>query len=554
MSSSKQLIINCGASNVTAAVVSNNGKGLHVDQLVTEDLQYDYSNDDAWLGAVGEALQVLTRTYKFSGKAAFLIPGNQVLTKTIRIPHVDDAKRAQIIAFEAQQNIPYPLHEVVWDSQVVGDDGVETEVLFIACKSNTVADFCACVKDAGLVPETINAATVLDYNALQLAYKGGESNVLLINFGARSTNLLFKSDDGFFVRNIPLGGNSLTQNIADSLGKSFAQAQEIKHKFFTGELEYSDEDSGAKLLLSCSEAYTRRLNQEITRSVVNYRRQKGAPAPEKILLNGRGALLRGMSDQIAKSQKLPVELFSPLKEVALDGEIGGDIGTLNLQVSEIIGHAAQGLIGNAAGVNLLPDEIQSAMQFASKKPFLIAAAVCLAIAPWPAFLAFQGEKAAYEKQAQAIQREIGPLQARQSEIFENIEQAEKFSASIQRVEGLVNSKSNWIQFFAELQGSLHEAEDVWIDGLEVSRANPGGGNPSYEVLVEGKLLVRDSVEGSGVDEDVLTNELRSLKSSFESSAFVVSSKSPNIDWSSLRKGLKLLPFSITLVVDPTKPL
>ena len=206
MSSSKQLIINCGASRITAAVVSSSGGALQIEKLVTEILNYDYFNDDAWLGAVGVALHTLHHQHKFSGNASFVIPGNQVLTKTIRIPHVEESKRAQIIAFEAQQNIPYPLHEVVWDSQVVGDDGVETEVLFIACKSNTIGDFCGEVARAGFSVDTINAATVLDYNAIQYAYPTMDEDVLLINIGARSTNLLFKNPDGFFVRNIQVGG------------------------------------------------------------------------------------------------------------------------------------------------------------------------------------------------------------------------------------------------------------------------------------------------------------------------------------------------------------
>ena len=58
----------------------------------------------------------------------------------------------------------------------------------------------------------------------------------LVNIGARSTNLLFKNPDGFFVRNIQLGGTTLTQNIADSIGKPFAKADELKHKFFSGDL------------------------------------------------------------------------------------------------------------------------------------------------------------------------------------------------------------------------------------------------------------------------------------------------------------------------------
>lgn len=564
MSSSKQLIINCGASRVTAAVVSSVGGSLQIERLATESLHYDYSNDEAWLSAVGEALRTLHQKHKFSGKASLIIPGNQVLTKTIRIPHVEVSKRAQIIAFEAQQNIPYPLHEVVWDSQVVSDDGVETELLFIACKSDTIDDFCNEVARAGFLVETINAATVLDYNAIQFAYPSLQEDVLLINIGARSTNLLFKNAEGFFVRNIQLGGNSLTQNIADSLGKPFAQAEEIKHKFFTGELDYSEDDSGAKLLASCSDSFMRRMSQEITRSIVNYRRQKNGQAPQKILLSGRGALLEGLSDHLATSQKVAVEFFDPLQNVTLDGEIGSDATSLRLEISEIIGAAAQDLVADSAGVNLLPDAVQQEMAFASKKPYLLVAAICLALAPWPAFLGYKQLSAGYVKAAQATEAQVAPLQQRQSKILDNADKAAQISQSIQLVEGLKNSKTNWIQFFAELQKSLTLTEDAWLDSLKVLREQPAPASPAtpatpasptYEVVLSGQMLVRETAEGEGaIDQEVLSRRIRSLQSSFEGSEFIVASKPPAIDWSSLRQGLNVLPFTINLVVDTAKPL
>ena len=555
MSNSKQLIINCGASRVTAAVVSSSGGALQIERLVTESLKYDYSNDDAWLGAVGVALHTLHHQYKFSGHASFIIPGNQVLTKTIRIPHVEENKRAQIIAFEAQQNIPYPLHEVVWDSQVVGDDGVETEVLFIACKSNTIDEFCGEVARAGFSANTINAATVLDYNAIQFAYPTLDEDVLLINIGARSTNLLFKNPDGFFVRNIQLGGNSLTQNIADSIGKPFAQAEEVKHRFFSGELDYSDDDSGAKLLTSCSDSFMRRMGQEITRSIVNYRRQKGAAAPKRILLNGRGALLDGLSEQLATSQKVGVEFFDPLQNVTLDSELASDSTSLRLEISEIIGAATQHMVADSAGVNLLPDRLQREMDFGSKKPYLIIAAICLALSPWPVFVGHKQLGSAFEEAAQATQVQVVPLQSRLSQILDNTNKAVEISESIRRVEGLVNSKTNWIQFFAELQASLTKTEDVWLDSLEVQREQPDEGEATYEVVLEGQMLVRETLaETGGIDQEVISRRIKRMQSSFEDSEFIVSSKPPNINWSDLRNGLNVLTFTINLVVDTSKPL
>lgn len=555
MSRSQKLIFNCGASHVTAALFSVSGGKIQLEKLASENLDYDYSDDTAWLEALGVALRKLSRSEKFSGRATFIIPGSQILTKTIRVPHVEKAKRAQVIAFEAQQNIPYPLTEVVWDSQIVGDDGVETEVLFIACKKDAIDRFCAKVRQAGLTPESVGAATVLDYNALRYAYPGLEGDSLLINIGARSTNLLFTDGNGFFVRNITLGGNSLTQNIADNLGKKFLQSEEIKLKFFGGEQTFSGDDSGAKLLNSNAEAFMSRMSQEITRSIVNYRRQKGGAAPKRIFLTGRGALLKGLPEHLAASQKVEVEFFDPLKNVVLDHAIDSSSHEVRLQLGEIIGEASQDIVEDSAGVNLLPDELRTEIEFAGKKPWLLVAAACLALAPIPPYLALRQGVSTQEQQVLALRGQVPGLQSLNSRIAQNIETATALSSAIRQVEGLVDSKSNWIQFFAELQTSLDQAKDVWLDELEVIRGTGTTGGSRYEVALTGQMLVRDTSEGSGaIDQDAIARRINDLRASLASSAFIESAKAPVITWTSIQQGLKVLPFRINLVVNEDKPI
>ena len=142
-----------------------------------------------------------------------------------------------------------------------------------------------------------------------------------------------------------------------------------------------------------------------------------------------------------------------------------------------------------------------------------------------------------------------------SQILDNTNKAVKISESIRRVEGLVNSKTNWIQFFAELQASLTKAEDVWLDSLEVQREQPSEGEASYEVVIEGQMLVRETAGGTaGIDQEVISRRIKGMQSSFEDSQFIISSKPPNINWSDLRNGLNVLTFTINLVVDTAKPL
>ena len=170
-------------------------------------------------------------------------------------------------------------------------------------------------------------------------------------------------------------------------------------------------------------------------------------------------------------------------------------------------------------------------------------------------MAFKSANSAYSEQVQVIQSGLQPLQSSLVQIQDFHAQAEVASLAIQRVEGLVNSKSNWIQFFAELQESLHLAEDVWLDKLNIVREQSADGKSSYEVVVDGQLLVREAVNGAeNVDENALSDQLKSLRASFEDSEFIVSSHSPVITWTKLQEGLNVLPFSINLVVDPAKPL
>ena len=108
------------------------------------------------------------------------------------LPSVAKNKQAQVLAFEAQHNLPYDLDEVVWDGDAISNDGIESEVLLGACKSDMMNEFCEIIRDSGLLIESINASTVLSYSALKAAQPDLGEDILLINIGARSSTLFLK--------------------------------------------------------------------------------------------------------------------------------------------------------------------------------------------------------------------------------------------------------------------------------------------------------------------------------------------------------------------------
>ena len=177
MSSKSKLIINCGATHVSASEFGVSAGRLVLESFQVQELKYDYSNQDEWLAELAATLKMM----RVSGKATVIAPSMLLLTKTIKIPHVEEARRAEVIEFEAEKNIPYPIGEVSWDYEVISDDGVETEIFLTSMKSSAADEFCAALSRAGIIPESIEASSILDYNAWK--YCGLENDVIIMNVG-----------------------------------------------------------------------------------------------------------------------------------------------------------------------------------------------------------------------------------------------------------------------------------------------------------------------------------------------------------------------------------
>src|SRR6516164_8832536 len=72
------------------------------------------------------------------------VPGQSGLARFVKLPPVEEKKIPDIVRFEAKQQIPFPLDEVVWDYQKIGSGAVtdgfamETEIGLFAIKRDMV--------------------------------------------------------------------------------------------------------------------------------------------------------------------------------------------------------------------------------------------------------------------------------------------------------------------------------------------------------------------------------------------------------------------------------
>src|SRR5207245_6222546 len=117
-------------------------------------------------------------------------------------------------------------NEVLWDYQLVGGGGQEQiQVVLVAIKADLLDEINGAVEETGLRTSIVDVATMALYNAFRYNYSGLSGCSLLVDIGARTTNLLFIEPPKIFSRNIPVGGSSITAAIAKEFDESFAAAE-----------------------------------------------------------------------------------------------------------------------------------------------------------------------------------------------------------------------------------------------------------------------------------------------------------------------------------------
>jgi len=491
--SKKNLIVNLGASHVSISAFRTEGTKLVLEKFYTEDLTPALSDED-WINAATSAVARLASSKGIRGSATIIVPSFLLLQKALKVAQVDSARQAQIIAFEAQNNIPYPLNEVVWDSQIMASDGVEAEVLLFALRTDQAGRIANSIAQTGIRPRVIQAAPILDVQAQQFVSGVAEDEeVLFINVGARTTGLSFISSKGTSIQAANLGGNLLTQGISDNIGQPVINAESLKVGFFTHVIQLPESDPQFAILESNKQSFNRRLSQDINRRLISIKRL--GRRPTKIVITGRSSQVPGLSQQLSEALALPVEEFNPLSVISLSADMNADYVMQHVhQLSEVIGEASRLLSPAALGVNLIPRDIAGQISFESKKIKLAVAAVLLALSPLPIWYALDAAVDYNREQTKVLKKKSDELTNYQNTIRKTREDSLAILSVNQQLEFVVSNSPNWPIFLADLQSKVLSVKNTWIEELRIRReaapVAPGTEvDPSKPVVAVTKITI-----------------------------------------------------------------
>jgi type IV pilus assembly protein PilM len=410
------------------------------------------------------------------GPVNYTVAEESVFARFVKLPSIGEEKIERIIAFEAQQNVPFPLDEVVWDYQLVGGGaGEQIQVILVAIKADLLDQINGAVEETGLRTSIVDLATMALYNAFRYNYGDVSGCSLLVDIGARTTNLLFVEPGKIFTRSVPIGGSSATAAIAREFNEPFAAAEFRKKR--DGSIALAGAmtvpaDADVTRVSEIVRGTMTRLHAELMRSISHYCTQQEGKPPERVFLSGGGASTPHLRQFFHEKLQLPIEFFNPLRNVSIADSVEAEISRSAHLLGEPVGLALRTAIDCPMKLNLRPVSIARRQELEKRRPFLIAAAACiiLSLLAWGAY--YSSAARVIRHKTEEIEKKVAALQRIESQLNEVRKQTAALDSSATPLIGAINDRSFWPLIVEELNARLPK-EDIWITDLVAT----SGGTP-----------------------------------------------------------------------------
>jgi type IV pilus assembly protein PilM len=506
------LTLDIGSHTLKLAEFVDVKGGLEMTRYAVSDLGVDPQSDvDRSQFIITTIHDLIRESGCKPGAVQVAISGHSVFSRFVKLPPVEPEKVYQIIQYEAQQNVPFPMNEVVWDYQLISGATGDVDVMLAAIKSDIIGSLCDCVRFTGLVPDLVDVAPMALYNAVRYNYDNLPPCTLVVDIGARSTDLIFLEAGRVFSRSVPVAGNQITQLIMNEFNISFDDAEAMKkaHAYvaFGGAYEGPQSETVDKVAKSVRSMMTR-LHQELNRSINFYRSQQGGQQPSLLLLTGGSSVIPYTDTFLREKLNVETDYFNPFNNVAVAEQIPAEqIGAHACEMGQLVGLALRQLHTCPIELNLLPSKAEEEKKFKRKQPVfsLAAAAALMALIVWIAF--YVRMTGVTERVRSQIDTRVAAL----SSVEQRLLQAE---ASVGAVEGKIGKLTALEARRGTWRALLGEISSALPDGMWITRVSPLAVLPGDLPVADGtpsdNFVAGIEIEGMGYLDKIKSSEAISL--------------------------------------------
>jgi type IV pilus assembly protein PilM len=245
-------------------------------------------------------------------RVATSVSGPTVAVRSLRFPNMAPDEIAGAVRYEGSQVIAFDIDDCYVDYSILAseDGNADTmDVLFVAAGKKMVDSKTRMIEAAGLEPRFVGVDMLVLLEAL-LRRRDLPETVALVDVGSTCTGIgITRGGDQPFVRDLDIAGHTYTEAISAELGIPIQEAE-------TAKVAESRRSSAVERII---QGVTGQLVGELKRSLVYYQTRGHGSKIEKILLCGGSARVPGLLETVKDALGMPVELWSPISDVKVDG-------------------------------------------------------------------------------------------------------------------------------------------------------------------------------------------------------------------------------------------
>ncbi len=465
--SKKFLTLNIGASGIALAEYeAGSGGALTLVNYGLAPLAapLDAGNADAILSPA--LMQIVREKGIRPGRVAVSVSGQMAFLRPAAIAKAGgDDKFEQMVRYEIEQNIPFPLDEMVCDRQILGDtENGDKAVLIVAAKIEQIEAITNAIAGAGFTPDIVDVAPVALTNAMRGILGDDGSCSVMLDIGAKTTSLVISEGEKIYNRSIPVAGNTITKDIAQALGCTLEEAEQIKrdNAYVSMGGVTEDEDPTLDRISKVCRAVLTRLHAEISRSINFYRSQQHGSMPAKLYITGGTALLPQIDSFFADSLGIAVEFFNPFAMMAFGSAVNQDaLGTEAAMLSATAGLAVRAAGNAPISINLLPPSLVEERAEVKKIPVVAAGAACLVAACVCALLGMHHEIDVVSAQQEAIQGVDSAVRKYDKEIKAAQAKVDEQAAKTDALRDLMFRRARTVVHLNTVRQAI--GNDLWIE-------------------------------------------------------------------------------------------
>jgi len=434
---------------------------------------------------VRQALQTfLSRNDTKGDLLAISVPGQTALARFIQLPPVESSKVGEIVKYEARQQIPFALEDVIWDYQTLGsgiEEGgylLDAEVGLFAMKREQVQQHLRPFTEARCEVELIQIAPLALYNFLcydrmgiRLDSDPSDSNehTIVLDMGADNTTLLVSNGQKIWIRNVPIGGNHFTRALTKEMKLTFAKAEHLK----CNATKSPDPKAVFQALRPVFNDYV----SEIQRSIGYFSSVNRDAKIKEILGVGNGFKLAGLQKFLHQNLQYEVERVETFDALAGDAVLNTPLFQENILTFTVpYGLALQGLKLTRIHTSLLPQEIKTARMIRRKKPLAVAASGLLLVGlATSAFGMAMATSTVSEERWKDAQQKADQVASQASSLKSSYDQAEGRNKELREKGNFLvapaDGQMHWAEVYKAINESLPRDVGEQLDTTDIRKKN-----------------------------------------------------------------------------------